>query len=127
MTPALLLTVILAALLATLPVRRLHQAGWTTGALATAWVVYLTGVIMGLDVGAGSKYLLPVLVVLFVLPFAAGQQRLERVGRILGARKAARAARPVINVTPGVASAAPEPVPAPAKKRRERKPPVEYR
>jgi hypothetical protein len=126
MSPALLLTVLLAALLATLPVRRLHQAGWTTGALTTAWLIYLGGVVMGIDVGAGSKYLLPILVVLFVLPYVAGQARLEKVGRILGARKAAvEGARPVINVTPGGTAGTPEP--APAEKRRGRKPPVEYR
>lgn len=127
MTPALLLTLLAAALLATIPVRRLQQAGWTSGALTTAWVIYTGGVVLGVDVGAGSKYLLPILVVLYVLPFVAGQKRLETVGRILGARKKVSAERPIINVTPGgpVTSASPEPVPA--EKRRGRKPPVEYR
>lgn len=126
MTPALLLTILAAALLATIPVRRLQLAGWSTGALTTAWVIYMGGVVLGLDVGAGSKYLLPILVVLYILPFAAGQKRLEKVGRILGARKAVAPERPVINVTPGgpVTSAAPDPAP---EKRRGRKPPVEYR
>jgi hypothetical protein len=125
MSPALILMFIAAALLATVPVRRLHEAGWTTGALGTAWVIYTGGVIMGVDMGMGSKVLLPVLVVLFVLPFVAGQARLEKIGRLLGATKAAQAARPVINVTPGGSASAP--APEPAEKRRGRKPPVEYR
>jgi hypothetical protein len=126
MTPALLLTFILSALLATLPVRRLHQAGWASGALLTAWVVYVTLIVMGLDVGAGSRYLLPVLAVLFVLPYAAGQARLEKMGRLLGARRRTTA-RPVINVTPPAAPRVGETTPEPAQKRRGRKPPVEYR
>ncbi len=126
MSPALLLTILLAALLATLPVRKLHEAGWTTGALTTAWLVYVVGVALGLDAGVGSKYLIPALVVLFVLPYVAGRARLEKVGRILGARKRAVAERPVINVTPGGAPAPAAETPAKAK-RRGRKPPVEYR
>jgi hypothetical protein len=127
MTPALMLTFIAAALLATIPVRRLQQAGWTTGALGTAWVIYVAGVVMGIDMGLGSKVLLPVLVVLFVAPFVAGQRRLEAIGRILGAVKPAEAVRPVINVTPASPGVDAAPPPAPAQKRRGRKPPVEYR
>jgi hypothetical protein len=122
MTPALLLTLILSALLATLPVRRLHQAGWTSGALLAAWVIYVVGVMLGLDVGVGSRFLIPVLVVLFVLPYVVGQARLAAVGRLLGARRPAPA-RPVINVTP---TGPADPHPA-TPKRRGRKPPVEYR
>ena len=125
MTPALLLIVILSALFATLPVRKLHQAGWTSGALFSAWFIYVALMVLGLDVGAGAKYLLPVLIVLFALPYVAGQARLEKVGRLFRGRRPA-AARPVINVTPpgpGVAT----PPAEPAEKRRGRKPPVEYR
>jgi hypothetical protein len=129
MNPALILIVILAALLATLPVRKLHQADWTSGALFTAWFIYVALMVTGLDVGAGAKYLLPVLIVLFALPYVVGQARLAKVGRLFGGRRTA-AARPVINVTPpggpGVAAPVDEPV-EPAEKRRGRKPPVEYR
>lgn len=127
MTPALILTFIAAALLATIPVRRLQQAGWTSGALGTAWVIYVAGVVMGIDMGMGSKFLIPLLVVLFVLPFIAGQKRLETIGRILGAAKPVEVARPVINVTPGGSGVDAAPAAAPAQKRRGRKPPVEYR
>jgi hypothetical protein len=125
MSPALLLTLILAALLATLPVRRLHQAGWPTGALVSSWVVYLILAIAGLEFGAGSRYVLPVLVVLFAAPFAAGQARLEKAARLLGARPTPD--RPVINVTPPDAPGLAGPDPDPAPRRRGRKPPTEYR
>jgi len=122
MSPALLLTFLLAALLAMLPVRRMHQAGWTSSALLTSWVTYIALILVGIDSGAGARYLLPVLVVLFVLPYAIGPARLEKIGRLFGARPAP--ARRVINVTPpGVVEPAPEPPP----RRRGRKPPVEYR
>lgn len=125
MSPALLLTFILASLLAMLPVRRLHQAGWTTGALVSAWVVYLVLVVAGLEFGAGSRYVLPVLVVMFVAPYAVGQARLERVARLLGARPAP--ARPVINVTPPDAPGLADPDPDAPPRRRGRKPPTEFR
>ncbi len=126
MTPGLLLALIASMLLATFPVRRLHAAGWTPGALLTAWVVYAAGIALSVDAGLGARYLVPLLIVLYVLPFAAGQHRPERAGRLLGAQSPVPAARPVINVTPGDPSA-PTPDPATPKPRRGRKPPVEYR
>ncbi len=126
MTPALLLAFLVASLLSTLPVRRLHEAHWTSGALFTAWVIYLLGILSGLEVGVGSRYLIPVMVVLFVLPYVAGQSRLEKVGRLFGARRPA-ASRPVINVTPPSGEGAVGAGAKAATKRRGRKPPVEYR
>ncbi|HEY5627958.1 MAG TPA: hypothetical protein VIR16_00475 [Candidatus Limnocylindrales bacterium] len=126
MSPALLLAFLVASLLSTLPVRRLYQAGWTSGALFTAWLVYLVGILSGLEVGIGSRYLLPVLVVLFVLPYVAGQSRLEKVGRLFGASRRATA-RPVINVTPPSGKTIVDTKAEPSKKRRGRKPPVEIR
>ncbi len=126
MSPALILTLLLSALLATLPVRRLHQAGWTSGSLTTAWVVYVALIVMGVGLEAGARYLLPVLVVLFALPYAAGQARLERAGRLFGARGPAPT-RPVINVSPPGSREGGETAPESASKRHGRKPPVEYR
>ncbi len=126
MSPALILTLLLSSLLATLPVRRLHQAGLTSGSLMTAWIVYVALIVMGVGLEAAARYVLPVLVVLVALPYAAGQARLERVGRLFGASRP-DPARPVINVTPpGAPMADGSPV-DPAAKRHGRKPPVEYR
>jgi hypothetical protein len=126
MSPALLVSLLLSALLATLPVRRLHEAGWTSGAKLTAWLVYAGGVVLSLEAGLGARYLVPVLVVLYVLPFVAGRSRLEKAGRLLGAARPA-APRPVINVTPPDAAEQAQPDTPPPAKRRGRKPPVEYR
>ncbi len=126
MSPALLLTLLLSSLLAMPPVRRLQQASWTPGALLTAWVVYVALMVMGVD-GAASKYLLPVLVVLYVLPYAAGQARLERAGRLLGAARRPARARPVVNVTPPGQPTVGVPPSEPSPNRHRRKPPVEYR
>ena len=120
MSPALLLTVILASLLAMLPVRRLHQAGWSSGALLTSWLVYLSLVIAGLEFGVGSRFILPVVVVAFVAPFAAGP---ERLGRLVGRRP--EPPRPVIDVTPTPAPGLADPAASARKPRRGRKPPPE--
>ena len=123
MSPAFLLTVILASLLAMLPVRRLHEAGWSSGALLTSWLVYLSLVILGLELGAGSRVILPVVVVAFVAPFVAGP---ERLARLVGRRRVAP--RPVIDVTPKPAPGLPDPDAAPAKPGRgRRRPPEEFR
>jgi hypothetical protein len=126
MSPALLLTLLLSSLLATLPVRRLHQAGWSSGSLMTAWVVYVALIVMGVGLEAAARYVLPVLVVLVALPYAAGPSRLKRVGRLFGAQGPSPA-RPVINVTPPGGPDADEPAAEPAHKGHGRKPPVEYR
>jgi hypothetical protein len=123
MSPALLLTVILASLLAMLPVRRLHEAGWSSGALLTSWLVYLALAVAGLEFGAGSRFILPVLVVAFVAPFVAGP---ERLARLVGRRLVAP--RPVIDVTPKPAPGLADPDAAARKPGRGRKrPPEEYR
>lgn len=126
MSPALILAILLSALLAMLPVRKLNQAKWTSGALFSAWFIYVALMLMGLDAGVGARYLLPVLIVLFALPYVAGQARLEKVGRLFGARRPVEA-RPVINVTPSDGPSVAAPPTEAAPKRRGRKPPVEYR
>lgn len=125
MSPALILTLILASLLAMLPIRRLQQANWSRGALLTAWATYLVLILVGLEAGGLARYILPVLVVLFVAPYAAGQARLEKVGRLLGAHQ--EPVRPVINVTPPTSPGLADPTPPPAPKPRGRKPPTEFR
>ena len=46
MSPVLILSLLVAALVALLPVWRLHVAGWPTRWLATAWILYTLGILV---------------------------------------------------------------------------------
>jgi hypothetical protein len=94
MSPALLLFLLLAALLALLPVWRLRVAGWPWRALVTAWIAYGLCILVVIRFPIASRFLVPILVLAFVAPFVAGPERLSRV---LRGRKRPR---PVIDVTP---------------------------
>jgi len=126
MGPELILLLLLSGLVALVPVRRLHEAGWATGSLFTAWFLYALGLFAGMRVPALARFLLPVVAIAFVAPYVAGPRRLAALGRLFGAR---RETPPVIiDVTPRPAPGLPGPdgeVPAPRRSRR--KPPVEER
>jgi hypothetical protein len=81
MSPALLLTALLAGLIALLPVWRLHRAGWPPGTLFTAWVLYALGLFIGVRFPGPFRLVLPVLVVAYVAPFVVSPERLARVLR----------------------------------------------
>jgi hypothetical protein len=104
MTPGLLAVLLLACLLAMLPVWRLHVAGWRPGVLFTAWLVYTVAIILSVRFVAAFEFLLPILVLAFVAPFVAGPERLSRV---MGRRRPNE--RPVIDVTPKPSPGLPEP------------------
>jgi hypothetical protein len=126
MGPELILLLLLSGLVALLPVRRLHEAGWATGPLFTAWFLYALGLFAGMRLPGLARFLLPVVAIAFVAPFVAGPRRLAALGRLFGARPAAP--HPIIDVTPPSAPGLPGPagqVPEPP--RRRRKPPVEER
>ena len=106
MSPALLAMLLLVMLAALLPVRRLSAAGWSAGALFTAWVIYALGLFVGLRLPGLARFVLPVMILAFVLPFVAGPERLTR---LFGGRRA----RPVINVTPPPTPGLGEPKQAP--------------
>jgi hypothetical protein len=110
MPPALVAMLLIVMLAALIPVRRLSLAGWSTGTLFTTWVLYSVGLFVGLRFPGVSRFVLPVLLVAFVLPFVAGPERLTR---LFGRRRP-----PVINVTPpprpGLAEPAPAPMPKPS-------------
>ena len=113
MSPALLAMLLIVMLAALLPVRRLSVAGWSTSALFTTWILYALGLFVGLRFPGVSRFVLPVLIVAFVLPFVAGPERLTR---LFGGR------RPpvVIDVTPPPAPGLREPGSPPAEERAER-------
>ncbi len=96
MNPALIALFLVAALLALLPVWRLRTAGWSRGALVTAWLLYGLGIFMAVRFAAPFRFLLPILVIAYVAPFIVGPERLGRVLR----RRGRAVPPPVKDVTP---------------------------
>lgn len=95
MNVLLLLTLLVACLLAMLPVWRLHVAGWPRGWLLAAWLAYAVMLVLAIRFTPAVRFLLPVLLLAYVAPFIAGPERLTRV---LEGRKPPP--RPIIDVTP---------------------------
>ena len=104
MTPGLILVLLVALLVAMIPVWRLNQAGWRPGVLFTAWLVYAVSILVVLRVPGPTRFVLPILVLAYVAPFVAGPERLSRV---MGPRRPR--ARPVIDVTPRPPAGLPNP------------------
>ncbi len=104
MSPGLALLVIVACLLAMLPVWRLRLAGWPARWLFAAWLVYAIAILLAVRFAGAFRFLLPILVLAYVAPFVAGPERLARVLR--GRR---REEPVVIDVTPKPAPGLPEP------------------
>jgi hypothetical protein len=104
MSPGLVLLLLVACLVAMLPVWRLRVAGWPPRWLLAAWLFYSLGIILAVRFAAGFRFLLPILVLAYVAPFVAGPERLARVLR--GRRQEEPV---VIDVTPKPAPGLPEP------------------
>ena len=96
MPAALILVVLLAGLLALVPVWRLRVAGWPPAWLFASWVTYAVLILVVMRFVGITRFVLPVLVVLYVAPFVAGP---ERLAKILG-RQRTEQPRTVIDVTP---------------------------
>lgn len=96
MTAGLVLLLIVACLVAMLPVWRLRVAGWPARWLLAAWLVYSLGIILAVRFAGGFRFLLPILVLAYIAPFVAGPERLARVLR--GRRREEPVA--IIDVTP---------------------------
>ncbi len=105
MSPALVLSFLVAGLIALIPVWRLHVAGWPPRTLLTAWLVYAAWILISVRFPGPVRFLLPILVLAYVAPFVAGPERLSRV------LNRQRAERPgvVIDVTPRPSVGPPEP------------------
>jgi hypothetical protein len=104
MSVGLALVLLAAMLLALLPVWRLAQAGWRPGVLFAAWVAYAAALAIVIRVPGPARFLVPILVLAYVVPFVAGP---ERLGRVLGRR--VPPPRPVVDVTPRPGPGLPEP------------------
>jgi hypothetical protein len=104
MNPGLILLVLAACLLAMLPTWRLRVAGWPARWLLAAWLGYAVAIVLAVRFTGAFRFLLPVLVLVYIAPFIAGPERLTRVlrGRM-------PAPRPMIDVTPRPAPGLPEP------------------
>lgn len=103
MAPVLLLSFLVAGLLALLPVWRLHVAGWPVRWLVTAWVAYAIGILVVIRL-PGLRLVIPIVVLACLAPFVAGP---ERVTRVLAGRRTTPAV--VIDVTPRGTPGPPEP------------------
>ena len=104
MSPVLLLIVLVAALLALIPVWRLRVAGWRASWLLAAWAGYALAIFIGIRLPVATRFLLPILVLAYVAPFVAGP---ERLNRFAGPRR--EPPRPIIDVTPRPPTALPGP------------------
>ncbi|MDQ1323433.1 MAG: hypothetical protein QG587_768 [Chloroflexota bacterium] len=104
MSPGLVLLVILACLVAMLPVWRLRLAGWPARWLFAAWLFYALGIILSVRFAGAFRFLLPILVLAYVAPFVAGPERLARV-----LRGRPKEEPTIIDVTPKPAPRLPEP------------------
>jgi hypothetical protein len=104
MSPALLLFLLVAGLLALLPVWRLYHAGWPPRMLLAAWALYSLGIFVGMRFPGPFRLLLPVIIVAYVAPFVAGP---ERLARVLRGRQPAPGV--IIDVTPRPSPGLPEP------------------
>lgn len=95
-SPLLIAAVLIVGLLALPPARRLFVAGRSTGTIAT---YFMTLCVLGLFVALApgtSRLLVPVLIVLYVVPFIAWRRGLAR----LMGREVAEVRPPPRNVTP---------------------------
>lgn len=79
MSPALLATLLVATLIALLPVSRLRTAGWPPRSLFTAWVVYAVGMFLVVRFPGAARILAPIVVLACLAPFVAGPERLSRI------------------------------------------------
>jgi hypothetical protein len=108
MSPGLLVLLLVACLLAMLPVWRLRVAGWPRRWLLAAWILYAFGILAAVRFPGPVRFLLPILVLAYLAPFVAGPERLTRV---LHGRR--RDTRTVIDVTPAQPPGLPRPGPEP--------------
>jgi hypothetical protein len=104
MPPAFLLALLVAVLLALLPVWRLRVAGWPPRTLFAAWVLYAVGIFVAVGFPGPARFLAPILVLAFVAPFVAGPERLTRLLHGRG-----KAPNVIVNVTPRPPTGLPEP------------------
>ncbi|HET7726284.1 MAG TPA: hypothetical protein VFK54_03070 [Candidatus Limnocylindrales bacterium] len=81
MSPPLLLATIVAALIALIPVWRLHRAGWSQRSLTIIWLALSGALLIVLTAPSVGRLLVPLLVLAFLAPFVTSPERLLRLIR----------------------------------------------
>lgn len=101
--PALLAVLLVLALLALLPARRLQLAGWSGRAILAYYLALLGLGILAVEIRAVGRLLVPVLIVAYLAPFVTVG---DGLGRLLGTRgrrhPGPKAGPPPKDVTPPV-------------------------
>jgi hypothetical protein len=85
--PSLAFVALLGAigLLALLPTRRLHVGGWKNPALTTYFLILVALGLLVAELRGPARYLIPILVVIYVAPFVITRDGIARVrGRMGG-------------------------------------------
>lgn len=96
--PALLALLLVLSLLALLPARRLHLAGWPGRAVLAYYLVLLGLAVAAVELRGLARFLVPILIVAYLAPFVTLG---EGLGRLLGTRGGGGAGRrPAKDVTP---------------------------
>lgn len=101
-SPALLAVLLVLALLALIPARRLHLAGWSGRAVLAYYLGLLVVALAAVELRGLARFLAPILIVAYLAPFVTVDGGL---GRLLGTRHAEVTSRraPPKNVTPPAA------------------------
>ncbi len=79
--PALLALVAVIALLALIPTRRLFLAGWSTRRLALYFLALVGLGVLVAELRAPARFLIPILVVVYVAPFVTAREGFARLFR----------------------------------------------
>jgi hypothetical protein len=97
--------------LALIPTRRLSLAGWRPAWLAAYFVALLALAVLAVELRAGLRVLVPILIVLYVAPFVGAPEVIVRTIARLGTGRGGAGAGTVVE---GTARPADEPPGAPA-------------
>jgi hypothetical protein len=85
--------------LALIPTRRLSLAGWRPAWLAAYLVVLMALALLAIELRAGIRVVVPILLVLYVAPFIGAPDRVARAIARLGAGRAGGGAGTIIDGT----------------------------
>ncbi len=99
MSWTLLAVAVVAFAFALLPTRRLFLAGWRPAPLAVYLGALVALALAAVFVRAGLRVVVPVLLVLYVLPFIGAPDAVARTVARLGGRRGGRGARRIVDGT----------------------------